>query len=105
MSAYFAHRGSDQDPTDLNNPTLGYDHTYMIGPFQTRTGASAQKITNSYYVSQGETAALKLSHTMKYNVPDTGWIAGFELSPAQYYYTRGYHESTKTDKWHQRGWR
>ena len=69
MSAYFQHKGSDEDPTDLNNPQVGYDHTYMLGPLQARTGIAVAKITNSYYVSTGETAGLKLSHIMKYYVP------------------------------------
>lgn len=91
IEGYFQPNG--QRNPDVENPSLEYDHTYLVGAVQMSSGVEAIKTTNSYYTQEGETGGVELKQYMKYNVPSTRFILGTELEVQQWLYDRDYKKS------------
>ncbi len=92
--------GDVGDNQDISDPAISYDHTYLITPaVQARTAVMANVVTNSYYRRLGETNGFGVSQTMKWNVGQSKWILGFEVSVNDYVFERGYirKDSNATD--------
>ena len=94
MKSYLS--GDEEHNWDINDPGVGYDHTYTITPsIQSRTSVHATMVTNSYYRLLGETNGMGIGQTTKWSVPDTKWILGMEVSVSNYLFERGYEKKDK----------
>jgi hypothetical protein len=93
LKAYAISRTND--PQDITNPGVSYDHTYLISDtIQARSGVMGTVVTTDYYRKLGETNGIQLSQMMKWNIPNSNFILGLELTVANYFFNRDYFAGT-----------
>lgn len=78
---------------EVSNPGISYDHTYLAGKAQMRSGVNASYITSDYYEVRGEVASLGFKQGVKYVPGTTRLILGFSYDIDYYFFDRGYQET------------
>jgi hypothetical protein len=92
VRAFLSPKGGDEN--DINDPSLGYDRTYLIGKVQSRSSLHATMQTSSYYRNRGQIGSAGVSQNFKWSVPGSQVILGAELSASHFFFNRDYNAKT-----------
>jgi hypothetical protein len=75
---------------EISNPGISYDHTYLVGKTQMRSGVNASYITSDYYEVRGEVASVGYKQGVKY-VPGSSRVTlGMSVDFDYYIFNREY---------------